>query len=313
MELLDYKPDLPGGGRAPGGGGFYHLSFRSGSRGGGASARSACDYVMREDTYADPDRDPAIYTESGHMPCWADGDPAAFWDAADLYERENGRLYVSADFALPRELNAEDQIQLARDFAHDLIDDERLPYTLAVHAGCDRDGQSHNPHAHLMFSERRNDGIERSREQWFRRANSRDPARGGAPKSRGFHGRQWVDRAREQWAKLTNDSLERAGRTERVDHRSYERQGIEREPGSHYGPDAPHVAGRGDHHDRLEVAAQTAEEPIVLQRLDAEIARLESARERLLGDGLPKDREPESRDYSHSSFGAGGSDRSVER
>ena len=110
MELLDYKPDLPGGGRAPSGGGFYHLSFRSGSRGGGASAKSACDYVVREDQYADPDRDPAIYTESGHMPSWAEGDPATFWDAADLYERENGRLYVSADFALPRELSAEDQI-----------------------------------------------------------------------------------------------------------------------------------------------------------------------------------------------------------
>ena len=213
------------------------------------------------------------------MPSWADGDPAAFWDAADLYERENGRLYVSADFALPRELDAEDQIQLARDFAHDLTDDERLPYTLAVHAGRDRDGRSHNPHAHLMFSERRNDGIERSREQWFRRANSSDPERGGAPKSRHFHGRHWVERARERWAKLTNDSLERAGRTERVDHRSYERQGIDQEPGSHYGPDAPHVAGRGDHHDRLEAAAHIAEEPIVLQRLDEEIARLESARE----------------------------------
>jgi hypothetical protein len=35
-------------------------------------------------------------------------DPAAYWDAADLYERENGRLHVSADFALPRELSVED-------------------------------------------------------------------------------------------------------------------------------------------------------------------------------------------------------------
>ena len=41
---------------------------------------------------------------------------------------------------------------------------ERLPYTLAVHHG-----EGENPHAHLMFSERANDGIARSAEQWFRR------------------------------------------------------------------------------------------------------------------------------------------------
>jgi hypothetical protein len=312
MELLDLKPDLPAGGRA-GGRGVYHLSFRSGSRAAGAGAKSAYDYVVREDQYADPDRDPAIYTESGRMPSWAEEDPTAFWDAADLYERQNGRLYVSADFALPRDLDVEDQIQLARQLARDLTEDERLPYTLAVHAGRDREGRSHNPHAHLMFSERRNDGIERTREQWFRRANSRDPARGGAPKTRHFHGRQWVENARERWAALTNKALERAGCTERVDHRSYERQGIEQKPGSHYGPGAVHIAVRGDHHDRLEAAAHVADAPMALQRVDAEIASLENARDALLQRGLPEERAPERRDYSHSSFGNGGSDRSVER
>ena len=64
-----------------------------------ASARSAYEYVTREDEYADPDLDPAIYTESDHMPSWAEADPAEYWDAADLYERANGRLYVSVDFA----------------------------------------------------------------------------------------------------------------------------------------------------------------------------------------------------------------------
>ena len=102
--LSDFKPSVPSGGRAGGGGGFYHLSFRSGSRAGGASARAAFDYVSRRDEYADRDLDEAVYTESEHMPSWAEDDPEQFWDAADLYERANGRLYVSADFALPRDL-----------------------------------------------------------------------------------------------------------------------------------------------------------------------------------------------------------------
>ena len=105
-----------------------------------------------------------------------------------------------------------------------------------------------------MFSERQNDGIERSREDWFRRANSEHPERGGAPKSRTFHGPAWIEQARERWAALTNEALERAGRADRVDHRSYERQGVDREPGEHYGPAAAHLVGRGDDHDRLERA-----------------------------------------------------------
>ena len=42
--------------------------------------------------------------------------------------------------------------------------------------------------------------------------------------------------ARERWAELTNHTLARVGRDDRVDHRSYERQGVDREPGRHFGP-----------------------------------------------------------------------------
>ena len=35
-----------------------------------------------------------------------------------------------------------------------------------------------------MFSERGNDGIERSGEQWFKRHNAKAPEKGGARKSR---------------------------------------------------------------------------------------------------------------------------------
>src|SRR4051812_23276 len=59
------------------------------------------------------DRDAAIYVESDHMPEWAENDAREYWHAADLYERANGRLYVSADFALPRDLDAEDQAAIA--------------------------------------------------------------------------------------------------------------------------------------------------------------------------------------------------------
>jgi hypothetical protein len=51
------------------------------------------------------------------MPPWAQDEPRDYWNAADLFERANGRLYLSADFALPRCLEPEDEIALAHAFA----------------------------------------------------------------------------------------------------------------------------------------------------------------------------------------------------
>jgi hypothetical protein len=302
MEWFERNPDVPGGGHARSSGGCYHLSFRSGSRASRSCASAAHAYITRSEEYDDPDRDAAIYVESDHMPEWADEDEAReYWDAADVYERANGRLYVSADFALPRDLDPEDHVELAHAFAQELTERENLPYTLAIHAGQDSDGREHNPHAHLMISERQNDGIARRREQWFRRANSASPNRGGAPKSRTFHGREWMEHARERWATLTNEMLARRGRDERVDHRSYERQGIDLEPGRHYGPAAAHMATRGLDHDRLEHAvdhAQNREAPLAIDR---QIEALEeggrgAGRASLEQDGDEPERRRESRE-----------------
>ena len=314
MEWFELNHDVPGGGHARSSGGCYHLSFRSGSRASGSCASAAHDYITRSDEYDDPERDAAIYVESDHMPSWAQDEPRLYWDSADLYERANGRLYVSADFALPRDLDPDDQIALAHEFAESLTEREQLPYTLAIHEGRDEEGHEHNPHAHLMFSERRNDGVERSREQWFRRADSAHPERGGAPKRRTFHGREWVESARERWASMTNATLERSGRSDRVDHRSYARQGVDREPGEHYGPSAPHMVRRGEDHERLDGAAGVRDHEEGMRAIDTEIAQLEGARDALLRDGLPdEERKPEPRDYSHSSRGDGGGDHSWER
>ena len=76
-------------------------------------------------------------------------------------------------------------------------------------SGVAPDGE--NPHAHLMISERANDGIERSREQWFRRYNAKAPEKGGAKKSRTMMSREWVKDTREAWERAGNEALERAG------------------------------------------------------------------------------------------------------
>lgn len=133
---------------------IYHLTAKTGSRSGGQSARAKADYIQREGKYA-RDMDEVLHAESGHMPEFVER-PADYWDAADLYERANGRLFKEVEFALPVELTLDQQKALASEFAQHLTGAERLPYTLAIHAG-----GGENPHCHLMISERINDGIER--------------------------------------------------------------------------------------------------------------------------------------------------------
>ena len=119
------------------------------------------------------------------MPEWAEDDPGAYWEAADEHERANGRLYSEVQFALPKEFGEAERRELAVEFAERVCSQERLPYTLAIHRG---GANRENPHAHLMFSERGHDGIERDAEQWFRRYNRKATGEGRGAEIAGGQG-----------------------------------------------------------------------------------------------------------------------------
>ena len=226
---------------------IYHLTAKTGSRSGGQSARAKADYIQREGKYA-RDMDEVLHAESGHMPEFVER-PADYWDAADLYERANGRLFKEVEFALPVELTLDQQKALASEFAQHLTGAERLPYTLAIHAG-----GGENPHCHLMISERINDGIERPAAQWFKRYNGKTPEKGGAQKTEALKPKAWLEQTREAWADHANRALERAGHDARIDHRTLEAQGIERLPGIHLGPNVVEMEGRGIRTERADTA-----------------------------------------------------------
>ena len=213
-----------------------------GSLEGGQSASAKDDYIQREGRY---DRDPweVEHVESGYMPEWAETDAHAYWEAADLHERANGWLFREVMFVLPNELTGSERVEAAREFAHFLTEGERLPYTLAIHRGGEE-----NPHAHLVISERSNDGMERPASGWFKRYNAKAPGQGGARKC-STSSREWLKSTREAWAEHANRALEGAGSGERVDHRTLAAQReaalergdlaaakLDREPGVHLGP-----------------------------------------------------------------------------
>ena len=217
----------------------FHLKVSFGSRAGGQSALAKSQYIEREGRY-EKDSEELEHKEHGNMPEWARDDPGKYWEAADEHERANGRLYSEVQFALPKELNEDERREVAGRFAERLTGGEKLPYTLAVHRG---GANGENPHAHLMFSERGRDGIERSGEQWFRRYNAQAPEKGGARKSRAAKAGDWLEKTREEWEQTANRALERAAE-------------LSREPNVHLGPARHRGVGGAALQEKLQKAAR---------------------------------------------------------
>ena len=255
---------------------IYHLNASTGSRSGGQSATAKADYVARAGRYS-KERDEVALIESANMPGWVkDGRGRAanaaldYWRQADKAERANGVLFRQVEFALPVELSKAERHALARQFADKLaaVDGGHLPYTLAVH---EKPG---NPHAHLVLSERINDGIERDRDQFFKRAavKGRDPASGGARKADIASRRgDWLAETREQWADVANAALERHG--VRIDHRSLVEQNIDRQPTEHLGPQPAAIEKRtglrSERRRRLDVRSEIRK-PVTTARCSPE-------------------------------------------
>jgi hypothetical protein len=252
---------------------LYHLAARTGTRAGGQSALAKAQYIQREDRYARVP-DAVAYATSGNLPSFAGGSATAYWEAADAYERANGRLFKEVEFALPIELGTAEHRALAESFVEELLAGEKLPYTLAIH-----EGHGQNPHCHVLVSERVNDEVERDAWQWFRRWNAREPELGGARKSEALKPREWLECIREKWAELVNRALERAGFLERVDHRSLEAQGIDRVPQIHLGPNVVRMEERGLRTDRADQMLRIEERNVELGRLRARLAEIERAKE----------------------------------
>ena len=205
---------------------YCHVNVKTGTRATGQSAAAKYDYISRVGQYARARQDEVVHLESGSMPAFASSDARLYWAAADSHERSNGRLFRSLTAALPNSLDFAGRLELARSFAEHVTAGE-LPYTLALHAGLSKEaGVANNPHLHLVFSERVNDGVARAAEQWFRRAAPKggDPASGGARKSERTKPRAWLEETRQAWAAEMNLAFDRAGVADEVTAESHAAQ-----------------------------------------------------------------------------------------
>jgi hypothetical protein len=214
----------------------FHCQVKAGKSGsGGAHA----DYIERDGKYASKSKDDLEHRETGNLPKFAETS-GEFWKAADKGEGEKKSPYREYEIALPRELTKEQRLELVREFVRQEIGD-KYTYTFAIHNPPAMIDGGEQPHAHIMFSERIIDGIDRPAEQYFKRWNAKNPERGGCKKGNNEF-KTAVTRAaelvqlRERFANLQNEHLARHGHTARVTHLSLKAQGIDREVEPHFGP-----------------------------------------------------------------------------
>ena len=214
----------------------YHLTARIGAKG---KAASHAAYISREGKYSGRERyEDLEATDHGNMPKWAEHTPNNFWTAADEYERANGSTYREIEVALPRELTPDQRRELVEDFVRRELGEQHV-YQWGIHNPKAALEKGEQPHAHIMYSERRLDAIERDPDQFFKRYNAKNPERGGAQKASGGKARSELKDAllatRQRWAEVQNEHLVRHGHDVRVDHRSLNDQGIDRVPEKHLG------------------------------------------------------------------------------
>ena len=213
----------------------YHLSVKVGGKG---KALAHAQYIAREGEYKVKHQEKLEAVEHGNLPHWAQGNPNLFWQCADEFERKNGAAYREIEIALPRELTPKQRQDLVQVFVEQELGDQHA-YTWAIHSPKASIEGGEQPHAHIMFSERIQDGIDRGADQFFKRYNSKHPERGGCQKSNTTKSAEQrkteLVELRERFADLQNAFLEEYGHADRVDHRSLADQGIDRIPEKHLG------------------------------------------------------------------------------
>jgi hypothetical protein len=231
----------------------YHLSIKPIGRGSGRSAVAAAAYRAGERlvdarTGLVHDYSRRSGVAAGHlvMPSGSAWRPTRneLWDAAERAEkRKDARTAREYEVALPFELHSKARATLALQFARELADRFGVAVDVAVHAP-GRRGDARNWHAHLLATTRRvtPEGFGEKADLELADAERR---KRGLPR-----GADEVVALRELWAGLVNGALQDAGTAERVDHRSLEARGGDRDPQPKLGVVALAMEARGLRTDR---------------------------------------------------------------
>ena len=240
---------------------IYHCSIKIVSRGKGKSAVAAAAYRSGEKLTNEWDGLTHDYTKKGgvvhseillpaHAPP-AFSDRSTLWNSVELSEKSNNaQLAREVEITLPVELSREEQTRLVREYCSSQFVSKGMIADFNLH-----DTGGGNPHAHILLTMRpldeRGAWLPKSKKEYVLDENGekiRLPS--GRYKTRKVDLVDWNNREnaevwRRAWADLANEFLAQNNRPERIDHRSYERQGIDQLPTVHVGVAASQMEKKG--------------------------------------------------------------------
>ena len=269
---------------------IYHLCIKIISRGKGKSAVAASAYRSGEKIKNEYDgivhdftRKSGIAHTEILLPQNAPQEFAnrsVLWNSVEKIEKsKNSQLAREIEIALPKELDQEKQIELVREYVKENFVKVGMCADIALH-----DKNDGNPHCHILITMRplnedKTWGAKSKKEYILDENGEKIKLKNGNYKTRKINTTDWneQDKAeewRKAWADITNKYLEENSIQEKVDHRSYQRQGIEQIPTIHLGVSVTQMEKKGIATDRGNINREIKHQNKILKEIARRIKAL---------------------------------------
>lgn len=207
-------------------------------------------------------------------------DRGILWNSVEKIEKsKNSQLAREIEIALPKELSREKQINLVREYVKENFVKVGMCADIALH-----DKNDGNPHCHILltmrpFNEDTTWGAKSKKEYILDKNGEKVKLKNGNYKTRKINTTDWneQDKAeewRKAWADITNKYLEENSIQEKVEHRSYQRQGIEQIPTIHLGVSATQMEKKGIATDRGNINREIKHQNMILREISRRIKAL---------------------------------------
>ena len=207
---------------------------------------------------------------------------AVLWNSVEKIEKsKNSQLAREIELAIPKELPSEQQIELVREYVKDNFVSAGMCADIAIH-----DKNDGNPHAHIMLTMRPlNENGEwgaKSKKEYITDKNGeRIKLKNGNFKTKKVDTVDWNEQSkaelwRSKWAEIANKYLSENEIADRIDHRSFERQGVEQIPTIHLGVAASQMERKGITTERGNINREIKAHNRILAEIKAKIVSLKN-------------------------------------
>ena len=220
-------------------------------------------------------------------------DRSFLWNNVELNEKaSNAQLARNFIIALPKELSFEENKNLITDFIQANFVSKGMIADLAIHDESNEGNK--NIHAHIMTTLRpineKGQWQPKSKKEYVLDKNGEKiKLKSGNYKTRKVELTDWNDKGnaekwRESFASLCNRYLEKNNLEKRVDHRSFERQGIEEIPTIHLGASASALERKGIETDKGNINREIKKHNSLVKAIKNKIKEITSWIDGLLGN-----------------------------